>query len=82
VADVVVLLAVGEVWGIRGVTGWIQRAIEKPRGAAVGEAFRRGSLASLPQRRFPMAQFPVCRGRLLPAHLCAKVPQLTDNKPT
>jgi len=47
VANVVVLLAVGEVWGMRGVVGRVLRAVEKPRGAAVGG----GDLASLLQRR-------------------------------
>jgi len=50
----VLLLAVGEVWGMCGVVGRVLRAVEGPRGAAVG------SSASLLQRTEKMG---ASRGR-------------------
>jgi len=63
---VAVLLAVGEVWGMRSVAGRVLRTVEELRSAAVG------NLASLLQRLFSMVQLLVCRGRPLPAHLFAE----------
>jgi len=83
---VAVLLAVGEVWGMCDVIGQILRAVEKPRGAAVGVfgfsfakdresrrlvGVRRGEFSFSSAEAILKAQFPFCRGRL-PARLCAK----------